>query len=96
MPKILLRDRLRQERERQSLTQPELAARIGVTVFTICRLETGKQFVTTDLLRRISNALDGALDDAVIERQRFDEVVESRRRDFWVDPPTSQAKRKRA
>lgn len=44
-------------REAQGLTQTQLAKRIGTTQSAVARLESGKQNVSTDMLRKIGRAL---------------------------------------
>jgi len=45
-------------RENARLTQTELAEKIGTTQSAIARIETGKQNVSTDMVRKISRALN--------------------------------------
>jgi len=48
---------LREARERALLTQQELAARSGVTVSTISRVESGQQAARIGTLRKLAEAL---------------------------------------
>jgi len=49
--------RLRALRERSTLSQVELAAKIGSTAVNICRLEAGRQKPTWDTVQRLAAAL---------------------------------------
>ncbi|MEX0931313.1 MAG: UDP-N-acetylglucosamine 1-carboxyvinyltransferase [Candidatus Paceibacterota bacterium] len=49
---------IQQLREEKNLTQSELAKRIGSTQSAIARIEKGEQNISTDLLSKISNALE--------------------------------------
>jgi len=48
---------LKEARERALLTQQELAARSGVTVSTISRVESGQQAARISTLRKLAEAL---------------------------------------
>jgi transcriptional regulator with XRE-family HTH domain len=49
---------LREARERELLTQEELAARAGVQPFTISRIETDKVEPRFSTIRKLAKALD--------------------------------------
>ena len=60
---------LREARERALLTQEELAARSGVTVSTISRVETGAQAARISTLRKLAAAL-GVEAETLIDWER--------------------------
>ena len=49
--------RMREARELANMTQKELAERIGVSVVTICRYETGKRTPNVRIAKRIGKIL---------------------------------------
>ena len=49
--------RLREERDRSSLTQEELAKRLGIARTTIANIERGRQSVSIPVLYRLASAL---------------------------------------
>ncbi len=55
--------KLRRARERRLLTQPELAARAGVMVATVSRIENGLQQPRIPTLRRLTEALGIAAEE---------------------------------
>ncbi len=61
---------LRAERERQRLTLPELAARTGISVSTLSRLENGLRRPDLTLLVPVVRELDVSLDDLVADDRR--------------------------
>ncbi len=56
---------LREARERALLTQEELAAKSGVTVSTISRLENGLQAARISTIRKLAAAVETAADDLI-------------------------------
>ena len=54
---ITIGSRIVDLREAQGLTQTELAKKLGTTQSAVARIESGKQNVTTDMLKKISRAL---------------------------------------
>ena len=50
-------DKITDLRETIGLTQTELAKKIGTTQSAVARIESGKQNVSADMLKRISKAL---------------------------------------
>ncbi|MCC6421707.1 MAG: helix-turn-helix transcriptional regulator [Gemmataceae bacterium] len=56
---------LREARERGLLTQAELAARSGVTVSTISRLENGLQAARISTIRKLAAAVAAEADDLI-------------------------------
>ncbi len=55
--------RLRDLRKRAMLTQPELAAKSGVGVTTIVRIERGQVEPRAGTIRRLASALDAQASD---------------------------------
>lgn len=49
--------RMREARELANMTQKELADKIGVSVVTICRYETGKRTPNVRIAKRIGKIL---------------------------------------
>jgi transcriptional regulator with XRE-family HTH domain len=60
---------LREARERALLTQEELAAKSGVTVSTISRLENGLQAARISTIRKLATVV-GTLADDLIDWER--------------------------
>lgn len=56
---------LREARERLLLTQEDLAARSGVTVSTISRLENGLQAARMSTIRKLADAVAATADDLI-------------------------------
>lgn len=67
--------RLRELRQRQFLTQQELADRAGIAKVTVARIESGVTFPSFATIRKLANALDVAPselvpDASVLQRPR--------------------------
>ena len=62
---VTVRLRVREWRERRLLTQRELAAKVGMTVGTINRIERGANRPRLSTLRRIAEALNVEADQLV-------------------------------
>ncbi len=60
---------LREAREKSLLTQEELAAKSGVTVSTISRLENGLQAARISTIRKLAEAVSADA-DALIDWER--------------------------
>src|ERR687898_3058835 len=56
---------LREARERALLTQEELAAKSGVTVSTISRLENGLQAARISTIRKLATVVEPTADDLI-------------------------------
>ena len=56
------KNRLKEERNRKKLSQNELANTIGVHVTNISRYQRGKNRPTTDVLKKLADALDVTTD----------------------------------
>ena len=54
---------LRQVREKRKMTQGELAAKVGVHLVTISRIETGARNPSMPLLQKLAKALKVKLTD---------------------------------
>ena len=65
---------LRDARERALLTQEELAAKSGVTVSTISRLENGLQAARVSTIRKLAAAVSAGADD-LIDWERLGPVM---------------------
>jgi transcriptional regulator with XRE-family HTH domain len=64
----IIGENIKKHRLNAKITQNELAKRIGVTHFWVCKLERGKQHNTTiNLLIAISNELKVNLGDLITE-----------------------------
>ena len=50
---VLVGEKIRELRKSRSLTQAELAARVGIQQSDLCRMETGEYKVSLDILFRI-------------------------------------------
>lgn len=57
--------RMREARERALLTQDELAAKSGVTVSTISRLENGLQAARVSTIRKLAEAVGATPEDLI-------------------------------
>lgn len=55
--------RIKSLRERQGLSQGELAARMGVDKAAVCRWESGKASPRTERLPELARILDCTIDD---------------------------------
>ena len=69
------KDRLKEVRSRQKLSQNELASRIGVHVTNISRYERGENKPTTQVLSKLAEALEVTTD--FLMSGSTDEVAES-------------------
>lgn len=56
------KDRLKEERNRKKLSQNELANTVGVHVTNISRYERGENRPTTDVLKKLADALEVTTD----------------------------------
>ncbi len=66
-----------QERRKQLMTQAELAARLGVQVVTISRIETAWCGVSFDLAIRISNEIGYDIDPTGVVSEAFKDIMDS-------------------
>ncbi|OJW72945.1 MAG: transcriptional regulator [Spirosoma sp. 48-14] len=57
---------IREARKRKSLTQKELAERIGVTKTIITNYEAGRQNLTIDTLQKVADALGAELKISIV------------------------------
>jgi len=59
-----MENRLREFRTKKGLTQSELSNKASVSRTVICQIETGeREVVTTETMKKISNALGVKIDD---------------------------------
>ncbi|MGI6169916.1 MAG: helix-turn-helix transcriptional regulator [Christensenellales bacterium] len=59
-----MKNKLREFRTKKGLTQSELSNKASVSRTVICQIETGeREVVTTETMKKISNALGVKIDD---------------------------------